>query len=110
MEYTTNYNLPTWAAMDRIMMSDFNDMTEKLDEALSLKGNCGMGSKYHGGNGKYGEANPCVASFQEIPRLLIVTDREDGTFTYKFRWYSDSAEHQFNLSGHRYSVVAFYNP
>ena len=35
MEYTTNYQLPTWVETDRIQMADFNDMTGKLDTALA---------------------------------------------------------------------------
>ena len=34
MNYTTNYQLPTWVETDRIQMDDFNDMTDKLDAAL----------------------------------------------------------------------------
>ena len=35
MDYTTNYQLPVWAETDRILMEDFNDLTETLEEALS---------------------------------------------------------------------------
>ena len=35
MEYTTNYQLPTWVESDRIQMDDFNDMTDKLDAAIA---------------------------------------------------------------------------
>lgn len=34
MNYTTNYHLPQWAEEDRIMMEDFNEAMEKIDEAL----------------------------------------------------------------------------
>ena len=34
MNYTQNYQLPQWVETDRILMEDFNDMTEKLDAAL----------------------------------------------------------------------------
>ena len=34
MTKTTNYQLPKWEKTDRIQMSDFNDMTATLDEAL----------------------------------------------------------------------------
>ena len=35
MEYTVNYQLPTWVKEDRIRMEDFNDMTDKLDAAIA---------------------------------------------------------------------------
>ena len=35
MNYTTNYQLPTWVETDRIQMDDFNDMTDKLDAAIA---------------------------------------------------------------------------
>lgn len=34
MKRTTNYALPTWEKSDFIQMSDFNDLTQKLDAAL----------------------------------------------------------------------------
>lgn len=34
MKRTTNYSLPTWEKSDFIQMSDFNDLTHKLDTAL----------------------------------------------------------------------------
>ena len=37
MNYTQNYQLPQWVETDRILMEDFNDMTQKLETALSDK-------------------------------------------------------------------------
>ena len=34
MKHTTNYALPDWEKSDFIQMSDFNDLTHKLDTAL----------------------------------------------------------------------------
>lgn len=34
IERTTNYALPDWEKSDFIQMSDFNDLTHKLDTAL----------------------------------------------------------------------------
>ena len=34
MEYTNNYHLPQWVDYDRVMMEDFNEAMEKIDEAL----------------------------------------------------------------------------
>lgn len=35
MNQTPNYALPSWEATDRILMEDFNDMTEKVDAAIA---------------------------------------------------------------------------
>ena len=35
MDYTTNYQLPVWAETDRILLGDFNDSYEKIENALS---------------------------------------------------------------------------
>ena len=35
MNYTQHYQLPQWVDSDRIMMDDFNDMTQKLDTGLA---------------------------------------------------------------------------
>ena len=34
MQRTSNYQLPTWEKSDRIMMEDFNGMTEKIDAGM----------------------------------------------------------------------------
>lgn len=36
MNYTTNYHLPQWVESDRIMMEDFNEAMEAIDEGLSV--------------------------------------------------------------------------
>lgn len=35
MNYTTNYHLPQWVESDRILMEDFNDAMETIDEGLT---------------------------------------------------------------------------
>lgn len=35
MRQTTNYKLPSWDSEDRILRTDFNDLTEKVDTALA---------------------------------------------------------------------------
>ena len=34
MEYTANYHLPQWVASDRIMMEDFNEAMNGIDEGI----------------------------------------------------------------------------
>ena len=34
MNQTANYQLPLWEKQDRILMEDFNSLTERLDLAL----------------------------------------------------------------------------
>lgn len=35
MRQTTNYKLPSWDSEDRILRTDFNDLTDKTDKALN---------------------------------------------------------------------------
>lgn len=35
MRQTTNYKLPSWDSEDRILRTDFNDLTDKTDKALA---------------------------------------------------------------------------
>ena len=37
MQHTQNYQLPQWEKDDRILMEDFNDMTEKIDAGMAEK-------------------------------------------------------------------------
>ena len=34
MNYTENYQLPQWEESDRVLMADFNAMTQKIDQGL----------------------------------------------------------------------------
>ncbi len=45
MQRTSNYQLPTWEKDDRIMMEDFNGMTEKLDVNLAEAKSVADGAK-----------------------------------------------------------------
>ena len=91
MNYTTNYQLPTWVETDRIQMDDFNDMTDKIDAALgeqsetlaeqatllSAKGNCQMHfSTYVGG----GTTTSKTLTFPAKPLLVMVTNPDGYCF------------------------------
>lgn len=43
MKRTTNYSLPDWEKSDFIQMSDFNDLTHKLDAALKANADAAAG-------------------------------------------------------------------
>ena len=49
MNYTQNHQLPQWERSDRIMMEDFNDMTEKIEAGLAGKAEVVTGT--YTGNG-----------------------------------------------------------
>ena len=87
MEYTTNYQLPTWVETDRIQMDDFNDMTDKIDtalgeqsEALAQQGatldallNGRVYVTQYTGTGTYGQGNPVALTMPGKPLLMFVT-------------------------------------
>ena len=89
MRQTTNYQLPSWDSDDRILRTDFNDLTEKTDAALAdhaagladltaalaAKGNCQIYTSSYVGTGTYGEDAPCSLTFPKKPLLVIVTEQ-----------------------------------
>ena len=133
MDYTTNYQLPVWAETDRILMDDFNDLTEKIEEALTAC-NCQFFVGSYLGTGTYGSAGRTTFSFPFPPLLAWVIDKEVGytmflthgcTTAYSFRadvtqnfvlwngntasWYCSGqyvASEQMNWSGRTYHVYA----
>ena len=85
MEYTTNYQLPTWAESDRVLMDDFNDMTEKLEtaltghgEALAGKGNCQIYTASYVGTGVYGNTNQNSLVCPFPPQMIIIHSNNGG--------------------------------
>ena len=93
MDYTTNYQLPVWAETDRILRTDFNGMTEKIEEAfsshdttletiqtnaaatsttLAQKGNCKTYLASYVGTGNAQGTRPI--SFPGKPFLVILLD------------------------------------
>ena len=75
MDYTTNYQLPVWAETDRILRSDFNDMTEKIDAMLGQapgKGNCQFYFTSYRGSRDTGSAEPNSLEFPKQPVLMLV--------------------------------------
>ena len=91
MEYTTNYQLPTWVETDRIQMDDFNDMTEKIDTALGEQsetlaehtaaiaglGNCHLYAISYVGTG----SNSVTHTFPQKPQMVILMGESRVLFT-----------------------------
>ncbi len=87
MDYTQNYQLPQWVETDRIMMDDFNDMTQKLDAALhslagqlSQRGNCGMEILTYTGTGVFGPDHPSTLTFSAVPAAFFIVGPTSVTF------------------------------
>lgn len=105
MKRTTNYALPTWEKSDFIQMSDFNDLTHKLDTALKANAdaaasaasaervtalaqdvgaggkNCRIAWGSYTGTGKYGSANPNTLTFDFKPLVVWVGSDSSGKGT-----------------------------
>ena len=93
MRQTTNYQLPSWDSDDRILRTDFNDLTEKVDTALKnatdsvtslssqlgRKGNCKIYTTSYTGTGDYGDSSPTTISFSGTPQLVVVVNNNTGT-------------------------------
>ena len=85
MNYTQHYQLPTWAEDDRILRTDFNDMTEKLENGLaelagqvSSVGNCSIYTTSYTGTGGSGASTPNRLTFPGQPVAVFVADTEEG--------------------------------
>ena len=104
MEHTKNYHLPQWVENDRIMMEDFNDAMEKIDNGLEELGNqmateqesteqtlaavqANLGSNgknlriatgSYVGTGTYGESNPTSLTFDLNPLMVFFSEEGSG--------------------------------
>ena len=78
MNQTPNYALPSWEETDRILMEDFNDMTEKLDGVLALKGNCQIVYGGYQATNTSGSNGACTLTFPGKPLLLMILDDVRG--------------------------------
>lgn len=97
MRQTTNYQLPSWDSEDRILRTDFNELTEKTDaalkgnadaisseastrssaintltNALTQKGNCRVQVQTYVGTGKSGSSNKNSVTFEKLPLLFFI--------------------------------------
>ena len=66
MEYIGNYNLPQWAATDRVLREDFNEAFDAIDTALGEKCKVLVGT--YAGDGTTGR----VIDFGQAVTLVIV--------------------------------------
>lgn len=76
MKQTTNYQLPSWDSEDRILRTDFNTLTEKVDTALAenalqlaQKGDCQF--YYHTYTGT-GASGPITFQFPKRPLFVVI--------------------------------------
>ena len=84
MDYTTNYQLPIWAESDRILMEDFNDSYQKLEDALTEhgeslagKGDCQIYTTSYVGTGTFTYQNRTQLTFPATPRAVFITGSGD---------------------------------
>ena len=74
--YTTNYELPIWAADDAFLRTEFNEANEKIDAALGVLAqstcNCRIVTGSYTGTGEYGSAHPNTLTFDGPPLVLMV--------------------------------------
>ena len=91
MQQTTNFQLPSWEASDRILRTDFNDMTEKLDTALGEHaavlanvGNCQIYTTSYVGTGTCGQSNPTTLTFPAKPVLVRIASSDSRHYAVEF--------------------------
>ena len=126
MEYTSSYHLPQWAMTDRIQMEDFNDMTGKLDHALTENaeahqamtrrinqcGNCKIWVTSYVGTGQCGQDHPNTLTFPERPLLAFIFTHDGSVMRLvpkndTYVYYMDGNNSLMKWSG---SSVSWYLP
>ena len=113
MNYTTNYHLPQWVESDRILMEDFNDAMESIEEGLTA-----CTRSYHSVN-TYGKANgETIFTFEKAPRFAILfssggscTISSSGTCYLMANYSYDSSDGvNLRLSGTELILVSRSDP
>ena len=74
MKYTTNYHLPQWVEEDRIMMEDFNEAMEEIEEGLTTAHIPPLVVGSYTGNG---DSQTIELGFH--PRFVIITAQISGS-------------------------------
>ena len=77
--YTTNYQLPIWAASDSFLRTEFNDANQKIDAAIAQCGNCHMVTGSYVGTGVRSVSLDFADSLGAAPKLLIVRAAGDDS-------------------------------
>lgn len=131
--YTTNYQLPIWAAEDSFLRTEFNDAMGKIETAIdgaAEKKPYVTGS--YTGNGGAGSYEPNHLEFGFVPSLVVIVGggsdntATSGLFFYPatvgqlsnsqafvtwtetgMSWYASSHAVQLNSSGKKYYYIAF---
>ena len=136
MNYTQHYQLPQWVEDDRILRTDFNDMTSAIDAALktnadglaaetaartagdAAKGNCRLYTATYTGTGTTGYEKPNTLTFPAQPFVVLVASvGNEDSFLLVVRGttesYADGKRLKFTWSGNTlrwYSTVGGAQP
>lgn len=78
---TPVFGLNQWLAEDAVLREDFNADNQKLEQALSLLGNCRVVSGSYVGTGQVGPDAPCRLELGFKPMILFL-NTAGGTNNY----------------------------
>ena len=73
MNYTTNYHLPQWVESDRIMMEDFNEAMDSIDQSIKA---ASLPTYVIGNYTGNGETQTIELGFR--PKFVIITGQVTG--------------------------------
>ena len=80
---TTNYGLHKWTAEDRVRREEFNQNSDKIDAALAaLAGGAKITTGTYTGTGTYGGENPNALTFEDKPKLIIISSLYGGYYSF----------------------------
>ena len=116
MNYTQNYQLNQWAALDKVQRTDFNADNAKIDAALgALSDGKGNGQIVTGSYTGSGRLSLGVMAL-DCPRGYILSNGGNTDFAVSWSgdavsWYNDNTDggawRQMNESGQVYRYIAF---
>ena len=70
--YTLNYQLHQWEPQDPFLRADFNEDLQKIDQALTGKGNCKIITGTYVGTGTCGKNAPNSLTFEAPPLMVVI--------------------------------------
>ena len=108
LEYIGNYNLPQWAATDRVLREDFNEAFKNINKAIAAlevsKAETAFGTYF--GDGTSGIEHPTSLSFTSPPSLLFIfTPHHSSADLMILPWQEDGSNGMYTMDGMNISVA-----
>ena len=81
--------LNQWLADDPVLREDFNADNQKLDNVISLLGNCCIASGSYVGDGQFGEGTSCHLELGFKPLVIFMDTGSGESFNEHIVWFNN---------------------